>query len=101
MKDKGDIFEKPLNMNIHYSQTLVFKKKIFENHLHTLAKLPIHIGPKDMADPVCPFKLYSWSIFKANVNFFENGVSLESLAICLQWLTPHFAKSSRLPSITW
>ena len=40
VKDKGDIFEKPLNMNIHYSQTLVFKNFFFENHLHTLTKLP-------------------------------------------------------------
>ena len=52
VKDKGDIFEKPLNMNIHYSQTLVYKNFFFENHLHTLTKLPFYFGPKDMEDPV-------------------------------------------------
>ena len=49
MKDKGASFEKPLNMNIHYSQTLVLKKDFFENNLHTL---PFYTGPKDMEDPV-------------------------------------------------
>ena len=39
-------------MNIHYSQTLVFKKKFFENHLRTLTKLPFYTGPKYMADAV-------------------------------------------------
>ena len=39
-------------MNIHYSQTLVFEKYFFENHVHTLIKLPFYTGPKDMADPV-------------------------------------------------
>ena len=51
-KDKGARFEKTLNMNIHYSQTLVLKKDFFENHLHTLTNLPFYTGPKDMADPV-------------------------------------------------
>ena len=64
-KDKGDRFEKPLNMSIHYSQTLGFKKFLFENHLHTLTKSPFYTGPKDMADPVCcPFNEISfWGLF--------------------------------------
>ena len=39
-------------MNIHYSQTLVFKKYCLENHLRTMTNLPFYTGPKDMADPV-------------------------------------------------
>ena len=46
------IFAKPFKMNIHYSQTLVFKKYFFENHVHTMTKLPFYTGPEDMADPV-------------------------------------------------
>ena len=52
MKDKGGIFEKTLNKNIHYSQTLVFKKFFSENNVHTFTKLPFYTGPKDMANPV-------------------------------------------------
>ena len=52
MKDKGGIFEKTLNKNIHYSQTLVFKNFFSENNVHTFTKLPFHTGPEDMANPV-------------------------------------------------
>ena len=56
--DNRGRFKRPLNINMHYSHTLVLGKKDFENCQYMLRKLPFHARPKYMEDPVCYYILF-------------------------------------------
>ena len=89
LNGKGGRFEKPLNMNIYYYQTLVFKKLFFENHLHTLTKLPFYTGPKDMADPVIIMeisdnRIQDFLLLNRN-QFFRPPVMINEVVILIFW----------------
>ena len=70
-------------MNIHYSQTLVFKKYLFENHVHTLTKLSFYSGPKDMADPVSAMGLQN----KYKCYFYFSIWNVTNFWCCHYWWT--------------
>ena len=68
VKNEEVYLKKPFKMNIHYSQTLAFKKYFFENHVHTLTKLSFYTGPKDVADPVYTIFIGYWILVQACVS---------------------------------